>query len=304
MLQRREVNLLSCEDLVQRLLLLEPIRDHVSVAIPLVHPLVELTSVALSALGHLLKDGGSEGLPLLDHLARVRHLCFMRGSFLFSLGLVLGPNIRLLVVCALVTILVGLIAVYHDQSIPLEVVEEGDYTGVDVAGRLREDPSLVLLLLVGLLRLSCPLRSLLRVILGWSLAFGTLGVRCRLLEILLADTLTLLLQQLLLLFREFFTSLYLLLEEEALPAAGSLLSTAWVSRLPTSLQSFLAVLFIGVLDQSKGLRVEHLGCPRDAFCILIHRFAFRPFMQLEHGLHHVVVLHFSVRIVAWSWAIR
>ena len=46
MLQRREVNLLRREDLVQRLLLLEPIRNQVSVAIPLVHPLVELASVA------------------------------------------------------------------------------------------------------------------------------------------------------------------------------------------------------------------------------------------------------------------
>ena len=90
------------------------------------------------------------------------------------------------------------------------MAEEGDYSVVDVAGRLREDPSLVLLLFVGLVGLSCSLCSLLRVILGWSLAFGTLGVRCRLLKILLADTLTLLLQKLLLLLSGLFTSLHLL----------------------------------------------------------------------------------------------
>ena len=124
MLQSREVNLLSRENLVQRLLLLEPIRDHVSVAIPLVHPLIELAPVALSALGHLLKDGGSEGLPLLDHLSRVRHLRFMSRSLLLSLCLVLGPNLRLLFVCALVTVFVGLVAGYHDQTITLEMIEE------------------------------------------------------------------------------------------------------------------------------------------------------------------------------------
>ena len=304
MLQRREVNLLRCEELVQRLLLLEPIRNHVSVAIPLVHPLVELASVALSALGHLLEDGGSEGLPLLDHLGRVRHLCFVRRSLLLSLGLVLGPHLRLLVVCALVTVLVLLGAVDYDQTITLEVVEEGDYSGVDVAGRLREDPPLVLLLVVGLFGLSCSLCSLLRIILGWSLAFGSLRVRCRLLEILLADALTLLLQQLLLLLGGLFTGLDLLEQKVALPATGSPFSATWVSCLPAGLQSFLAVLLVGVLDQGECLRVEHLDRPSEALCLFIHRRALWPEMQLEYSLHHVVVLHFSVGIVAGSWAVR
>lgn len=125
-LQSSQVNLLLTEQLKQSLLLLKPLRNHVSIAITLVHALSEQLLVLRAALGNPLKDRSSELVSLLDHLGSVRHLLLV-SSFLFFLPFLVGADhFLLLLVGALATVLLWIFASDRDQTLTLEMVQEGD----------------------------------------------------------------------------------------------------------------------------------------------------------------------------------
>ena len=131
-------------------------------------------------------------------------MLLVRDAFFFALGLIFGAHLLLFIVAALTTVGICLFATNLDQSLTLEVVQEADNSCIDVAGWLRKDATTGFLLFFSLISDSSTLGSLLGVRLGRGLALATLNLG-NLFHVLLADTLTLLFHELLLLFGEFLT---------------------------------------------------------------------------------------------------
>lgn len=279
-------------------MLLETVRDQITVAVALVHTLTKLLFVPRAAFGDLNEDGRAERVTLANHLACVCHMLLMHGSLLLTSFLRLHPHLIFLIICALVTVLVLVGAWDFDQAFTLKVFEERDDAGVDVAGGLREDALLRLILILSFhLGGRGSLCSFLWIGLGWSLTLGALASSRLLFHILLADAFAALFEHFKLLFSQLRARFLLLEKRIALSAPGGLFGTARIGSFPTGLQSLLTVLLVSILDKSERLRVEHLDGPVNTFSLIVLRLALGPEMEEEDSLDHIVVLDFLAFLV-------
>jgi len=75
-----------------------------------------------------------------------------------------------------------------------------------------------------------------------------------------------------------------------------LLGTSGLVSLPLCLESFLFILLVSILDESKSLAAVHLDLPSDVIGFFALAFASWPFVEIEECLNHVIVFDFLVRV--------
>lgn len=136
-LQKCYVNLLCSEKVGHSFLLLQPVGNHLTVVVSLLHAFTKLALVLLTTLGDPLEDNCTELVALLDHVSRLLHLLLVGSTLFLPLGLILAQHLLLLFIGALATIDVRVETLDHDETIALEVVKEGHDVLIDVIGRLR-----------------------------------------------------------------------------------------------------------------------------------------------------------------------
>lgn len=122
------------------------------------------------------------------------------------------------------------------------------------------------------------------------------SLSCCILLILLSYSFSLLIDNSKLFLCQSFSCLLFLFENELLSRDLSFFSSAWFISFPLSLKSLLSVFLIGVFNDSQCLTAVDFDLPSNLGRIIVSSFTFRPFMQVEQSLNHVVVLNFRIWI--------
>lgn len=204
-LESSYVDLFGSEKFKQSLLLLETVRNQITIRVSLVHTLAELLLVIGAALRDLHEYGLTERFSLANHIRSMLHVLLVSCTLLFAGLCSLDLNFLLFFFSTLVAVLILVCTWNLNQASALKVFQEGDDARVHMACRLRQHSLLRLVLLLSFLLSSCStLCSLLRIRLSRS--FFTTSFRLNLLLlILLFDAFTFLFQDLLFLLSELFS---------------------------------------------------------------------------------------------------